>query len=516
MIYPLYEAILQYTVETLLLDPNVLRDSILVRLEMVQFEAYLHVNALMWRLVYRELRALTNDRTMGLNPLEINDLYDHLWNVGVLLKGEDPLDILEDGWRPWPRVREGSEYSWDFYDIHDRAKAADLHVLTAFKNREDVVQYTTVLKEVLHLFGDAIHESITRTMGEYLEATGGRLRNSQKSEWEKDIASRMICNNNPAESPFATVRAFLHMYPTMKLKTVATQSAAIVNGTHKPASRKGDKIKAAGLALSADPILKEAVSKLCSIRYNNPGAITRYVRANDVTDSVAASLYRKKQMKAKKAATARKQATKSENHNMAMETTLANSTKELEDEIRSFGKVKKHLLSYLQEQFKSRKILRSGVYRSIPTVSKFRSHTKPYALRMNPQHDPGQNINDMDRITYLRELLPLMINEDNERGLQGTVRLEDTNLVRQLPIVSEASLNPLATRLKTEQNVRVAAMASPIDNPWLTKLQDAYLGKVLYDGGYYRVVAIQYVPNKHSNRYPALLGSHNRASPQRK
>ena len=183
----------------------------------------------------------------------------------------------------------------------------------------------TVLKEVLHLFGDAIHESITRTLGEYLEATGGRLRNSLKSEWEKDIASRMICNNNPAESPFATVRAFLHMYPTMKLKT---QSAAIVNGTHKPASQKGDKDKAAGLAISADPILKEAVSKLCSIRYNNPGAITRYVRANDVTDSVAATLYRNKQMKAKKAATARKQASKSANHNMAMETTLANSTKE--------------------------------------------------------------------------------------------------------------------------------------------------------------------------------------------
>ncbi len=97
--------------ETLLLDPNVLRDSILVRLEMVQFEAYLHVNALMWRLIYRELRALTNDLTMGLSPLEINDLYDHLWNVGVLLKGEDSLNIIEDGWRPWPRVRAESEYS---------------------------------------------------------------------------------------------------------------------------------------------------------------------------------------------------------------------------------------------------------------------------------------------------------------------------------------------------------------------------------------------------------------------
>ncbi len=64
--------------------------------------------------------------------------------------------------------------------------------------------------------------------------------------------------------------------------------------------------------------------------------------------------------------------------------------------------------------------------------------------------------------------------------------------MRQLPIVSEASLNPLAIRLKTEQNTssRIAAMASPIDNPWLTKLQDKYLGKLLYDGGYYRVIAI--------------------------
>ena len=34
-IYPLFEAVLCYTIETLVLEPNVLRDSILVRLEMV-------------------------------------------------------------------------------------------------------------------------------------------------------------------------------------------------------------------------------------------------------------------------------------------------------------------------------------------------------------------------------------------------------------------------------------------------------------------------------------------------
>jgi hypothetical protein len=126
----------------------------------------------------------------------------------------------------------------DFYDVHDRHKARDLQVLKQFMGREDIAQYKIVLKEVLRLFGAAIKESLTRTMGEYLEATEGRLRNSAKTEWEKDVASRMICTNNPAEGPFATARAFLHMYPTLKLRTLATLCAAVVNGTYRPA-RKG-------------------------------------------------------------------------------------------------------------------------------------------------------------------------------------------------------------------------------------------------------------------------------------
>ena len=82
-----------------------------------------------------------------------------------------------------------------------------------------------------------MHESLTRTMGNYLEATGGLLSNKNKSPWEKDIAARMSCTNNAAEGPFATVRAFLQMYPSLKLRTVASLSAAIVNGTHRPAHK---------------------------------------------------------------------------------------------------------------------------------------------------------------------------------------------------------------------------------------------------------------------------------------
>ena len=90
---------------------------------------------------------------------------------------------------------------------------ADLATLRAYESRQDLEAYVAVLREVLALFGKGIHESLTRTMGQYLEATGGRLANSNKSNWEKDIAARMICTNNLAEGPFATVRAFLQMYP---------------------------------------------------------------------------------------------------------------------------------------------------------------------------------------------------------------------------------------------------------------------------------------------------------------
>ncbi len=90
---------------------------------------------------------------------------------------------------------------------------ADLATLRAYESRQDLEAYVALLREVLEVFGKGIHESLTRTMGQYLEVTGGRLANSNKSDLEKDIAARMICTNNPAEAPFATVRAFLQRYP---------------------------------------------------------------------------------------------------------------------------------------------------------------------------------------------------------------------------------------------------------------------------------------------------------------
>jgi hypothetical protein len=83
----------------------------------------------MWRQVFRELRALTNDNTIKINPLQLNDLYEHLWNLGKLLTTESCLELLDDDFRPWPK--HPSDAGGDnFYAIHDRNKVTQSRIQT--------------------------------------------------------------------------------------------------------------------------------------------------------------------------------------------------------------------------------------------------------------------------------------------------------------------------------------------------------------------------------------------------
>jgi hypothetical protein len=81
-IFPLLEPLMAYTVSTLLREANLLRDSVLVSLECIHFEAYVHVNALMWRVVFKELRGLTNSKGLEISPTELNALYENLYELG--------------------------------------------------------------------------------------------------------------------------------------------------------------------------------------------------------------------------------------------------------------------------------------------------------------------------------------------------------------------------------------------------------------------------------------------------
>jgi hypothetical protein len=63
----------------------------------------------MWKVCFQELRALTNTKQLSLaglnvNPMELNDIYEHVWNLGVLLQTNESLSILEPEFRAWPKV----------------------------------------------------------------------------------------------------------------------------------------------------------------------------------------------------------------------------------------------------------------------------------------------------------------------------------------------------------------------------------------------------------------------------
>jgi hypothetical protein len=148
-IYPLIMPLLDYTVRTLLDTANILRDSVLIQAECIHFEAYVYVSAIMWRVVFKELRGLTNSKGLELHPMELNELYEYLYDLGTMLQGETYLRTFEIGFRPWPHVFKDKGRSKFFYGAVDRNLIVDLEVLRLDDTREDAETYETIILAVL-------------------------------------------------------------------------------------------------------------------------------------------------------------------------------------------------------------------------------------------------------------------------------------------------------------------------------------------------------------------------------
>ena len=74
-IFPLIEPLLDYTVRTLLDPSNVLRDSVLMQAECIHFEAYVNICAIMWRVVFKELRGLTNSKGNSYSGCTVSPIF---------------------------------------------------------------------------------------------------------------------------------------------------------------------------------------------------------------------------------------------------------------------------------------------------------------------------------------------------------------------------------------------------------------------------------------------------------
>jgi hypothetical protein len=71
---------------------------------------------------FAEVRALTNRKAVretgfGLNPMELNDLYEYLWNMGVKMQSGNAMVVFEAAYRPWPKLHEDDAVSATFYGV---------------------------------------------------------------------------------------------------------------------------------------------------------------------------------------------------------------------------------------------------------------------------------------------------------------------------------------------------------------------------------------------------------------
>ncbi len=68
---------------------------------------------------------------------------------------------MEDNFRSWSKVKEDTEKSRIFYEVHDRAKQTDMGLLRNYESRADLESYVVVLKKVFSLFGKSVALSLS-------------------------------------------------------------------------------------------------------------------------------------------------------------------------------------------------------------------------------------------------------------------------------------------------------------------------------------------------------------------
>jgi hypothetical protein len=213
---------------------------------------------------------------LEINPLTLNGIYEDLYDVGQLLQTDSCLSVFHASFRPWPHVYQGNNRSKTFYARLEHNYATDMEKLRAFRGRADEAKYLAMLRKVLGLFGEGIIlvASLEYTMKDYWKQTNGTLRTGNREQWEVEKCKDMLCHNNWAERPFAVLRQYKRIYPSMSIENLGKIFNSIVNGTHRPEMRG----LAGGIALTADPRLKKCVGALCSVRCEGspPPPITHY------------------------------------------------------------------------------------------------------------------------------------------------------------------------------------------------------------------------------------------------
>ena len=296
--------------------------------------------------------------------MELNSLYEYLYDLGLQLQTEQSLGVFENGFRPWPHVYKSGGRSKKFYSRVDADLSDDLLRLRNHALREDSETYLGILRDVLRCFGEGIIESLSFTMKHYIKQTEGILSNEKWDGWEKEAIKYMVAHNNYAERPFAVVKALSRMYPSLSLRNLSHLTHSIVNGTHRCAEAFGMRrsadpttTRSAGIALTANLALRQAVNRVCSVRRKTIGAVTRICRDAHKVDAVAQVTHRKKKAITKYNALVGQQATKAATRDKAEMTASSNlciDVIELGLQLKARCNSKQARVTFLKEQVYAR------------------------------------------------------------------------------------------------------------------------------------------------------------------
>lgn len=306
--------------------------------------------------------------------------------------------------------------------------------------------------------------------------TNGKFAISNMKEWEKSLASNLRSDNNPAERPFAVVKALLHVFPCVTIANLGRLAHARVNGTFKLASvegktknTRGTPATKAGAAVTAHPALKAAVAKLCCMRKASLGLVTQMVRGHVKADT-AACLVRvekdKEELVKENVRLAKDRAIKLD---VAVNTKLC-ALAGMKVTLKGKEGKKGQTLERLKAQFWARVTGRGWTYNSI--APSFRSASTKKMKLSTPE--------GKDEVQCLTSLLTLMVAEDIKAKRKDTAKAARTALRSYKPI-SEKHTSKFSTDNKAELTQLHDELAKQTDDPVLVQLDTDYKGKLLHD-----------------------------------
>ncbi len=166
----------------------------------------------------------------------------------------------------------------------------------------------------------------------------------------------LVSHNNYAERPFAVLRAIWKTYPSLSLKTLGWLAHSLANGTHRPEHTygttkdvHGNHCHKPGIALTAHPNLKRAVNVVCSVKRKTVGAVTKIVRAAQISDKQEQIETRKRKAVEKHENTLRLKAIKAAKSDKAEHTAqhhLVLSLRNLDDQLKARNSNKQSQITF--------------------------------------------------------------------------------------------------------------------------------------------------------------------------